>query len=218
MPVKKWNREMTSETKITGAEMYAERLLTAASERSHVIESTLAAREPLVVAGVVETPEGVIDTAAAVVELVWKHRLGCQLMEQGDGRTETEVDSGVKRSFGHRGRKLFEELQKATQQEIRTVYTEACQGYAEVYTETEPVGSLHDMLDWVEKAPNERYGKMTNRPRLPLGALWLPGRTTRVRKLPSFPVMLEQWAGFEFERIRPELSTTDTLKALLSAG
>ena len=71
------------------------------------------------------------------------------------------------------------------------------------------------MLAWVHRGPGYRYTAALTEPHVPIGGCWSPAGTSEVKKLPSFPDVLVEWAIKEFENAKPVRSLRDTLKAVV---
>lgn len=202
---------------ISGAEEFAWELLQAAEAKAAALAR--AGEAPLFTSldfATRSVPEGLLDDSAAVIELVLKHRLACDLMRQGDTRKRLTIEGEIK-ELGHNARRVFQRLSGSTKDTIRLIYGECHRGYddfAEIYGK---MADFEEMLAWVQRGPGCRYTTAwTEAPHVPIGGCWSPPSTSEVKELPSFPDALANWASEEFERIKPVRSGRETLEALLS--
>lgn len=204
---------------ISGAEEFARELLEAAEAKAAALAR--AGQPPLFTSlgfATRSAPEGLIDDSAAVIELVLKHRLACDLMRQGDTRERLAIEGEIK-ELGHNARRVFERLSGSTKDTIRSIYGECRRGYddfAEVYGK---MADFEEMLAWVQRGPGCRYTTAwIEPPHVPIGWCWSPPSTSEVKQLPSFPDALANWASEDFERIKPARSVRETLEALLTGA
>ena len=118
---------------ISGAEEFACELLRAAEKKASAIAS--AGYPPLPTFedfAASSFPEGLIDDSATVIELVLKHRLACDFMEQGDARERRAIECAIKK-LGHNAQEVFDKLSESTQQEIRSIYSKCQRGYDDYF-------------------------------------------------------------------------------------
>ena len=121
---------------ISGAEEFAWELLQAAEAKAAAL-ARAGQPPPITSLGLAtrSAPEGLIDDSAAVIELVLKHRLTCDLMREGDTRERPTIAAEIK-ELGHNARRVFERLSGSTKDTIRLIYGECHRGYddfAEIY-------------------------------------------------------------------------------------
>lgn len=202
---------------ISGAEEFARELLEAAEAKAAALARAGQPRLPTLLDFATRTaPEGLIDDSAAVIELVLKHRLACDLMQRGDTRERLAIEGEIK-ELGHNARRVFERLSGSTKDTIRLIYGECHRGYddfAEIYGK---MANFDEMLAWVQRGPGCRYTTTrTEPPHVPIGWCWSPPNTSAVKQLPSFPRKLANWASEDFERIKPVRSPRETIEALLN--
>ena len=199
---------------ISGAEEFACELLRAAEKKASAI--AIAGHPPLLTFEDFATssfPEGLIDDSAAVIELVLKHRLACDFMEQGDARERRAIECEIKK-LRHKAQKVFDKLSESTQQEIRSIYSKCQRGYDDYFASiNRRMADFEEMLAWVHRGPGYRYTAALTEPHVPIGGCWSPAGTSEVKELPSFPDALVEWATKEFENAKPVRSLRDTLEA-----
>ena len=184
---------------ISGAEEFACELLRAAEKKASAIAS--------------DGPEGLIDDSATVIELVLKHRLACDFMEQGDARERRAIECEIKK-LRHNAQKVFDKLSESTQQEIRSIYSKCQRGSDDYFASiNRRMADFEEMLAWVHRGPGYRYTAALTEPPVPIGGCWSPAGTSEVKELPSFPDALVEWATKEFENAKPVRSLRDTLEA-----
>ena len=199
---------------ISGAEEFACELLRAAEKKASAIAS--AGHPPLLTFEDFATssfPEGLIDDSATVIELVLKHRLACDFMEQGDARERRAIECEIKK-LRHNAQKVFDKLSESTQQEIRSIYSKCQRGSDDYFASiNRRMADFEEMLAWVHRGPGYRYTAALTEPPVPIGGCWSPAGTSEVKELPSFPDALVEWATKEFENAKPVRSLRDTLEA-----
>ena len=199
---------------ISGAEEFACELLRAAENKASAIAS--AGYPPLLTFedfADSSFPEGLIDDSATVIELVLKHRLACDFMEQGDARERRAIKCEIKK-LSHNAQEVFDKLSESTQQEIRSIYSKCQRGYDDYFASiNRRMADFEEMLAWVHRGPDYRYTAALTEPHVPIGGCWSPAGTSEVNKLPSFPDALVEWATKEFEKAKPKRSTRDTVEA-----
>ena len=170
----------------------------------------------------VEQPDwhGQLDRYGLVIELVLKHRLACRRMPAvgDDGPSSQEILNEAK-CAGHNARDVFEKLDGPTQEAIRGVYAGCVDGHAEFAAHIgRRAATFQEMLSWVKRCPQMRYSSperaSADEPYIPLGGEWSPRGSTAGRELPSFPGRLVDWAETEFEKIKPERTTSETIEAV----
>ena len=200
---------------ISGAEEFACELLRAAEKKASAIAS--AGYPPLLTFedfADSSFPEGLIDDSATVIELVLKHLLACDFMEQGDARERRAIECAIKK-LGHNAQEVFDKLSESTQQEIRSIYSKCQRGHDDYFASiNRRMADFEEMLAWVRRGPDYRYTAALTEPHVPIGGCWSPAGTSEVKKLPSFPDALVEWAIKEFENAKPVRSLRDMLKAV----
>lgn len=199
---------------ISGAEELACELLRAAEAKASAL--TRAGQPPVITLVGFATnspPEGLIDDSAAVIELVLKHRLACDLMRRGDPRERLAIEGEIK-ELGHNARRAFEKLSGSTQKAIRCIYGECNREYDDFAPIYGKMADFEEMLAWVQRGPSYRYTPALSEPYVPIGGCWSPPGSSEVKQLPSFPDALANWASEQFERIKPERSLRETLEAV----
>ena len=202
---------------ISGAEELAWKLLRAAEAKASAIAQARAGQPPVIALAdfaTSEPPEGLIDDSAAVIELVLKHRLACDFMQQGDTRERPVIEGEIK-GLGHRALEIFERLSEPARGEIRNIYAGCDREYSNFTSIFGKMANFEEMLAWVRRGPNHRYNTALPEPYVPIGWCWSPPGTSNVEQLPSFPDELVNWASEEFERAKPARSLREALEAEL---
>ena len=199
--------------RISGSEEFAEELLSAARAKASAVAS--AERLPLFRSAdfaASSLPDGLIDDCAAVIELILKHTLVREFMEEGDTRKLEAIECEIK-GLNHDAPKVFQRLSEATQQEIQGIYDECQRGYDDFASINGKMASFEEMLAWVRRGPNYRYTTAPTEPHVPIGWHWSPLGTSDEKELPSFPDALVEWATNGFEDAKPVRSLRETLLA-----
>ena len=198
---------------ISGAEEFAQKLLCAAKAKASAVARAEHPPVPTFADFATSSPpEGLIDDSAAVIELVLKHRLACDFMEQGDTRELRAIECEIK-GLHHNARKVFYKLSESTQQEIRSIYRECQRGYDDFASINGKMAGFEEMLAWVQRGPNYRYTTALTEPHVPIGWCWSPPGTSEVKELPNFPDELVEWATKKFENAKPVRSLRETIAA-----
>lgn len=203
---------------ISGAEEFAGELLRAAETKARAIAQARAGQPPMFTSAdfaTNEPPEGLIDDSAAVIELVLKHCLACNFMQQGDTRERQMIEDEIK-GLGHDASKIFQRLSESARGEIRNIYAECNREYsnfASIFDKK--MAGFEEMLAWIRHGPNHRYHTALPDPYVPIGEDWSPPGTTNVEQLPSFHGKLVNWAIEEFRRVKPARSRREALAAEL---
>ena len=200
---------------ISDAEEFARELLDAATAKASAIES--AGNPPLFTFPQFadkSDPAGLVDDAAAVIELVLKQSLACEYMRQGDTRKRPEIECEFKQ-LGHDAREILQKLNGSTQKAIQVIYSECQRGYDDFASTYGRMADFEEMLAWVRNGPHYRYTTVPTVPHVPIHRCWSPLGSSGVKDLPSFPGALVEWATKEFENTVPVRSTRETIEALL---
>ncbi len=181
--------------------------------------------EPFTIRGWVTEPktEDREHAAALVLELTLKHLLAAQKMSneltRGESSTRADILDEAK-ELGHDARKTFAKLGASTRNEILAVHKRCTHKYRELCRVTgRQTATLDETLQWVKRAPSNRYPpeelrEQTRGPYVPLGGAWHGGGRQRQETLPCFPAELVEWAENRFRSRKPERTHLELLEAL----
>ena len=179
---------------ISEAEEFACELLRAAEKKASAIAS--AGHPPLPTFEDFATssfPEGLIDDSATVIELVLKHRLACDFMEQGDARERRAIECAIKK-LGHNAQEVFDKLSESTQQEIRSIYSKCQRGYDDYFASiNRRMDDFEEMLAWVHRVPTTGtplHGPSHMSPSAVAGVRPAPRKSRSFRAFPT-----HSWSG-----------------------
>lgn len=162
---------------------------------------------------------GQLDRYGLVVELVLKHRLACRRMPAvgDDGPSSREILNEAKWA-GHNAQDVFGKLDGPTQKPSAGLRQMRRRARRVRRADRPASGDIQgDAVVGQEMSadavPLPRTG-VRGRAVHPAGGEWSPKGSTAGRELPSFPGRLVDWAETEFDKIKPERTTSETIEAV----